>query len=54
MPRRAGKFRSQLVVTAPERGRGQAVARTLVCEAERIPSRGDLKWSIDIDPLDIF
>jgi primosomal protein N' (replication factor Y) len=54
MPRRAGKFRSQLVVTAPGRGAGQAAARALVLEAEKIPARGDLRWSIDVDPADVF
>jgi primosomal protein N' (replication factor Y) len=54
MQRRAGKFRSQLVLTAPGRAAGQAAARALVREAERIPARGDLKWSIDVDPADVF
>ena len=54
MQRRAGKFRSQLVLTAPGRGAGQAAARALVREADRIPARGDLKWSIDVDPADVF
>ena len=54
MPRRAGKFRNQLVVSATGRGPGQVAARILVQQAEQIPARGDLKWSIDVDPLDIF
>ena len=54
MQRRAGKFRSQLVMTAPGKGAGQAAARTLVQAAEQIPARGDLKWSIDVDPSDVF
>ena len=54
MQRRAGKFRSQLLMTAPSRGAGQAATRALVQAAEQIPARGDLKWSIDVDPSDVF
>ena len=54
MQRRAGKFRSQLVMTAPGRGAGQAATRALVQAAEQVPVRGDLKWSIDVDPSDVF
>ena len=54
MQRRAGKFRSQLVVTAPGRGAGRVAAHILVQQAEKLPVRGDLKWSIDVDPSDVF
>jgi primosomal protein N' (replication factor Y) len=54
MQRRAGKFRSQLVVTAPGRGAGKVAAQILVRQAEQLPVRGDLKWFIDVDPSDVF
>ena len=54
MQRRAGKFRSQLLLSAPGRREGHAAARLLVHEAEKLPIRGGLKWSIDIDPTDVF
>ena len=54
MQRRAGKFRSQLLLTAPDRKSAQASARRLVAIAETLPARRGLKWSIDIDPQDLF
>jgi primosomal protein N' (replication factor Y) len=54
MQRRAGKFRNQLLLTAPDRKSAQASARRLVAIAETLPARRGLKWSIDIDPQDLF
>jgi len=54
MQRRAGKFRSQLILTAPNRTAAQTAASQLVAIAETLPARGGLKWSIDIDPQDVF
>ncbi len=54
MQRRAGKFRSQLLLTAPDRKAAQASAHQLVAIAETLPARRGLKWSIDIDPQDLF
>jgi primosomal protein N' (replication factor Y) len=54
MQRRAGKFRSQLLLSAPDRKSAQASARRLVAIAETLPARRGLKWSIDIDPQDLF
>jgi primosomal protein N' (replication factor Y) len=54
MQRRAGKYRSQLLLTAPSRKQAQAAASLLVKEAEHLPVRLGLKWTIDIDPQDVF
>ncbi len=54
MQRRAGKFRAQLLVTATNRRDAQAAARRLVNAAEALPAKSDLKWSIDVDPQDLF
>lgn len=54
MQRRAGKFRSQLLIAAPGRREGSVAARALTQAAEHLTSRGDLKWSIDVDPTDVF
>jgi primosomal protein N' (replication factor Y) (superfamily II helicase) len=54
MQRRAGKFRSQLILLAGSRQLAQAAAGQLVAQAETLPARRGLKWSIDIDPQDIF
>jgi primosomal protein N' len=59
MQRRAGKFRSQLLLTAHSRGAAQRAAALLVHAADgmraaRNRSWRDLKWTIDIDPLEVF
>jgi len=54
MQRRAGKFRSQLMVTADSPKSAQAVARLLVSVAETLPVKRGMKWSIDVDPQDVF
>ncbi len=54
MQRRAGKYRCQMLLTAPHRGAAQTAARLLVANAEELPTRYGLKWSIDIDPHDVY
>lgn len=54
MQRRAGKFRAQLVLRAPTRSCAQLAASILVEAAESQRARSDMKWSIDIDPQDMF
>ena len=54
MPRRAGKFRNQLILTAPGRQQAQQAAALLVAIAETLRPGGDLRWSIDIDPQEVF
>ncbi len=53
LQRRAGKFRSQLLVTAKDVRHAQHAARLLVAEATQLPARNGLNWSIDVDPLDL-
>ncbi len=54
MQRRAGRFRSQLLVHTTQRGLSHLAARTLVMEAQRLPARKGLNWSLDVDPQDMF
>jgi primosomal protein N' (replication factor Y) len=54
MQRRAGKYRCQLLLTAPNRKTAQSAASVLVANAEELPARHGLKWSIDIDPHDVY
>ena len=54
MQRRAGKFRCQLIVLAVDRRAAQAAASVLVSLAEVNKARRDLKWTIDIDPQDLY
>ena len=54
MQRRAGRFRCQLLAIAHNRAAAQAAADVLVAQAEQLPARRGLRWSIDIDPQDLF
>ena len=54
MQRRAGRFRSQLLVHTAERKLSRMAARTLVEQAQRLSARKGLNWSLDVDPQDMF
>jgi primosomal protein N' (replication factor Y) len=54
MQRRAGRYRSQLLLTAPNRKVAQQAATVLVANADSVKTRQGLNWSIDIDPQDLF
>ena len=54
MQRRAGRFRSQLLVHSDERRLSQQAARTLVTQAQLLTARKGLNWSLDVDPQDMF
>ncbi len=54
MQRRAGKYRCQLIILAPDRRAAHAAASLLVSLAEAAKARRDLKWTIDIDPQDLY
>lgn len=54
MQRRAGKYRCQLLLTAPDRRSAQAAASLMVLNAEALPAKQGLSWSIDVDPQDVF
>ena len=54
MQRRAGKYRCQLLLSAPDRRSAQAAAGLLVANAETMSTKQGLNWTIDIDPQDVF
>jgi primosomal protein N' (replication factor Y) len=54
MQRRAGKFRSQMMVMASSRKDAHTAAAIIVAAAQRLPTRQQMKWSIDVDPQDTF
>ena len=54
MQRRAGKFRSQLLLTANSWRAAHQSAGLLVQCADSQRATRDLKWTIDIDPQDVF
>jgi primosomal protein N' (replication factor Y) len=54
MQRRAGRFRYQLVVSAPDRASAQRAASQITGHGDAIPARRGLNWSLDVDPQEIF
>ncbi|RLQ23491.1 primosomal protein N' [Seongchinamella sediminis] len=54
MQRRAGRFRSQLLVHCDQRQQAQQAARLLVAQAQLLRAGKGLNWSLDVDPQDMF
>ncbi len=54
MPRRAGRHRSQLLITAANRQLAQQSADLLVAQAESQRAVQGLKWSIEVDPREFY
>ncbi|MET0226124.1 MAG: helicase-related protein, partial [Dokdonella sp.] len=54
MPRRAGAFRGQILVEAAERAALQAFLPRWLDEVGAIPGERRLRWSIDVDPIDLY
>lgn len=52
LSRRAGMFRAQLLLNAPQRASLHRAVQAAVSFADRLPEARRVKWSIDIDPLD--
>jgi primosomal protein N' (replication factor Y) len=54
MPRRAGKFRVQLLVQAKQRPILQRCLKRLLPVIEKLKSKQQVRWSLDVDPLEMF
>ena len=52
LSRRAGLFRAQLLLSAPQRAQLHYAVQAIVSFAEQLPAARRVKWSIDIDPID--
>ncbi|KGE03152.1 Helicase PriA essential for oriC/DnaA-independent DNA replication [Pseudohaliea rubra DSM 19751] len=52
LPRRAGRYRDQLLCLSPDRARGALAAGALVQAGEALRSPRALNWFLEIDPLD--
>ena len=52
MPRRAGRYRSQLICLSTDRASGSCSAAALVAAAESLRAPAGLNWFVDIDPLE--
>ena len=54
MPRRAGRFRSQMWCLAGGRSAAREANARLVSAAESLPRRRGLNWFLDVDPQDVL
>ena len=52
LPRRAGRYRDQLLCLCPDRASGSRAAAALVRAGEALRPPGGLNWFIEIDPLE--
>ncbi len=54
MPRRAGRHRAQVLLQAAARGRLQRLLQAWVPELAALPEARGVRWSLDVDPLDLY
>ncbi len=54
MERRAGRFRAQLLLQSAQRGSLQHVLGSLVRRLEQSKEARKVRWSVDVDPADLF
>ncbi|MGC4029407.1 MAG: primosomal protein N' [Steroidobacteraceae bacterium] len=54
MTRRAGRYHAQLLVECSNRGRLQQFLATWVPSVEALPAPANLRWALDVDPLEVF
>ncbi|WP_126452235.1 primosomal protein N' [Sulfuriflexus mobilis] len=52
MERRAGRFRAQLLLQAPQRGPLQQLLSALLPQLDALSEARKVRWSIDVDPID--
>ncbi|MND01198.1 Primosomal protein N' [compost metagenome] len=54
MERLAGRFRAQLLLQASSRAALQQVLAAAVPGLDRLPEARKVRWSVDVDPADLF
>jgi primosomal protein N' (replication factor Y) len=54
MTRRAARYHAQLLIEAPERAPLHRLLSEWVPRVESLKAPRDLRWSLDVDPLDLF
>lgn len=54
MARKAGRYRAQLLLQSSDRKALHAVLQTLRPALEREPTARKVRWSIDVDPIELF
>lgn len=54
MPKRAGRHRAQLLIQSPTRAVLQDFLKNLLPHIENISEKKQVRWSIDVDPLEMY
>lgn len=54
MERRAGRYRSQLLLQATTRAPLHRLLNAWVLQLEQLPGGRQVRWSLDIDPIDLY
>ena len=54
MPRRAGMHRMQLLLSSPARRDLHAVLDAALPLIHALPEARKVRWSLDVDPLDLY
>jgi primosomal protein N' (replication factor Y) len=54
MERRAGRYRAQLLVQASSRAQLHRLLTPLSSNLESLASARQSRWSLDVDPIDLF
>ena len=54
MERLAGRYRAQLLVQSPSRSALQQALAAAVPGFDRLPAARKVRWSVDVDPVDLF
>ncbi len=52
--RKAGRFRAQLLIQASQRAPLHRLLSTVLTYLEKLPTTRQVRWSLDVDPLDIM
>ncbi len=54
MEKRAGHFRAQLLLQASQRSNLRKLLGPWISKLENLPQRRKVRWSLDVDPVDLF
>ena len=54
MERRAGRYRAQLLLQATSRAPLHRLLSSWLLALEQIPSGRQVRWSLDVDPVDLY
>jgi primosomal protein N' (replication factor Y) len=54
MAKRAGRYHAQLLIESAERARLHAFLAAWLPQVESLKSPRALRWSLDVDPLELY